>query len=264
MPSDSYIVYCDARDATDLKEVGTPLRSIAFEPSQITQLDEAPRALPQYQILTFTKAPTYEELLQICSRPTAAIVETNYDCDIASTASSLTDVTARYFQIDMSSASAYSLDLASILIRRFECDFEMPDEVKAAIQIALHEFLANSLLHGNLEIGSISNAIDLNIIGEFLDDVESRLADNQLRKRRIKISATWNGRRISVRIEDEGRGFYFNSVIWCRRSSTHSLRGIGIVDSLVNHLEYSKSGRVLRLEFDLASPPSAVYGMAVN
>ena len=140
----------------------------------------------------------------------------------------------------------------------------MPDEVKAAIQIALHESIANSLLHGNLEIGSISNAVDLDNIGEFLDDVESRRADKQLGKRRIKISATWNGRRISVRIEDEGRGFDFNSVIWCRRSSTHSLRGIGIVDGLVNHLEYSKSGRVLRLEFDLASPPRAVYGMAVN
>ena len=115
MPSDSYIVYCDARDATDLKEVGTPLRSIAFEPSQIRQLDEASRALPQYQVLTFTMAPTYEELLQICSRLTAAIVETNYDCKIASAPSSRTDATARSFQIDMSSASGYSLDLASIL-----------------------------------------------------------------------------------------------------------------------------------------------------
>ena len=209
-------------------------------------------------------APTYEELLQICSRPTAAIVETNYDCDIASAPSSLTDATARSFQIDMSSASVYSLDLASILIRRFECNFEVPDEVKAAIQIALHESIANSLLYGNLEIGSISNAVDLDNIGEFLDDVESWLADNQLGKRRIKISAIWNGPRISVPIEDEGRGFDLNSVIRFRRSSTHSLHDIGIVDSLVNHLECSKFGKVLRLEFDLASPPSAVYGMAVN
>lgn len=140
----------------------------------------------------------------------------------------------------------------------------MPDEVEGANQITLHKSIANSLLHGNLEIGSNSNTVDLDNIGEFLDDVESRLADNRLGKRRIKTSATWNGRRISVRIENEGRGFDFNSVIWFKRSSIHSLRGIGIVDSLANHLEYSESSKVPRMEFDLASPPSAVYGMAVN
>jgi len=119
-------------------------------------------------------------------------------------------------------------------------------------------------LFRNLEIGSISNAVDLDNIGEFLDDVQMRLAENRLGKRCLKISVTWNGTRISVRFEDEGRGFDFKSVIWFRRSSTHSLRGIGIVDSLVNHLEYSESGKVLRLEFHLASPPGAVYGMSVN
>tara|TARA_E500000331_G_scaffold314533_1_gene323917 strand:- start:2273 stop:2632 length:360 start_codon:yes stop_codon:yes gene_type:complete len=119
-------------------------------------------------------------------------------------------------------------------------------------------------LFGNLEIGSISIPVDLDNIGEFLDDVQMRLAHNRLGKRRLKISVTWNGTRISVRFEEAGRGFDLKSVIWLRKSATHSLRGIGIVDSLVNHPEYSKSGKVLRLEFDLASPPSAVYGMSVN
>ncbi len=236
MPSDGYIVCCDALDVNDIKKVGTPARSIHFEPELS---NTAPKPTAEYQILTFSKVLSHDELLQICSRPTAAIIETNHDCDIASAPRSLTDVTANSFLINMSSVAAYSLDLASILIRRFECDFEMPDEVKAAIQIALHESIANTLLHGNLEIGSISNAVDLDNIGEFLDDVETRLANNRLGKRRLKISATRNGTRISVRIEDEGRGFDFKSVIWFRRSSTHSLRGNGIVDSLVNHLEYS-------------------------
>ena len=128
MPSDGYIVCCDAQDVNDIKKVGTPARSIHFEPELS---NTAPKPTAEYQILTFSKALSHDGLLQICSGPTTAIVETNQDYDIASAPRSLADVTANPFTINMSSVVAYSLDLASILIGRFECEFEMPDEVKA-------------------------------------------------------------------------------------------------------------------------------------
>jgi hypothetical protein len=64
-----------------------------------------------------------------------------------------------------------------------------------------------------LEIVSISNVVDLDNISEFLDDVETQMAEDRLGKRRLKISAAWETKRISVRIEDEGQSFDFDSVM---------------------------------------------------
>jgi hypothetical protein len=64
-----------------------------------------------------------------------------------------------------------------------------------------------------LEIVSISNVVDLDNISEFLDDVETQMAEDRLGKRRLKISAAWETKRISVRIEDEGQSCDFDSVM---------------------------------------------------
>jgi len=64
-----------------------------------------------------------------------------------------------------------------------------------------------------LEIVSISNVVDLDNISEFLDDVETQMAEDRLGKRRLKISAAWETKRVSVRIEDEGQSFDFDSVM---------------------------------------------------
>ena len=52
MPSDGYIVCCDALDVNDIKKVGTPARSIHFEPELS---NTAPKPTAEYQILTFPK-----------------------------------------------------------------------------------------------------------------------------------------------------------------------------------------------------------------
>ena len=113
MSSDGYIVCCDAQDVNNIKKVGTPTRSIHFEPEPS---NTAPKPTAEYQILTFSKALSHDELLQICSHLTTAIVETNQDCDIASAPRSLANVMANSLKINMSSVVAYSLNLASILI----------------------------------------------------------------------------------------------------------------------------------------------------
>jgi len=64
-----------------------------------------------------------------------------------------------------------------------------------------------------LEIVSISNVVDLDNISEFLDDVETQMAEDRLGKRRLKISAAWETKRISVRIEDEGQSCDFDTVM---------------------------------------------------
>ena len=64
-----------------------------------------------------------------------------------------------------------------------------------------------------MEIVSISNVVDLDNISEFLDDVETQMAEDRLGKRRLKISVAWETKRISVRIEDEGQSFDFDSVM---------------------------------------------------
>lgn len=203
-------------------------------------------------VLAISKPVEHTDLLDICSKPATAIMETEEALLITNTPPGKKRPETNKFHIDMISATAYSLDLAGLIVHRLQTALELPGDRLSAIQTALHEAVANAILHGNLELGSISNSVDVDNINQFLDDVEERLSMERYGERRIKVAAVWNDRRLEIQIEDEGRGFDFKSVLWFRRGSNHSVRGIGIIDELSDELEYSHSGRKLALSFDLA------------
>lgn len=212
---------------------------------------EAVQSSVDGRILNIAKTPAHAELVGVCSKPVLGIVEFDSDRDEAGDAILFRDASPRSFIADLTTETAYAVDLAQVLVRRLEEAAGVSGDLRSAILIALHEGIANALLHGNLEIGSLSNAVDLDTIVEFLTEVEDRLSYDELAKRRIRIAAEWSDQRIAVCISDEGRGFDHRSVMQFRRDSRHSPRGVGLIDQLADRIEYDDFGRVLCIEFAL-------------
>jgi phosphoserine phosphatase RsbU/P len=80
-----------------------------------------------------------------------------------------------------------------------------PGEQVAELDLAVHEVVANALIHGNL--GVMSPHGDLGAFESYCEAVESALADPVKVRRKIQISARRDGDAIVVAVQDEGSGY---------------------------------------------------------
>ena len=175
------------------------------------------------RVLSVAKRPGQHELTAVCRNPVLGIVEFDGACEETRDADLFRDASPRSFMADFSTETAYDLDLAQVIVWRLEMATGLSGDRRPAVQNCLHEGIANTLLHGNLEIGSLSNAFDLDNIVEFLKEVEDRLSSDELAIRRIRVLAEWSDQKIAICITDEGRGFDHSSVMRFRRDSRPAL-----------------------------------------
>ena len=118
-------------------------------------------------------------------------------------------------------------------------------------ELGLQELLYNAIEHGNLEIGGTLKA-QLLREHRFEAEIERRLDLPRYADRRVRASVSGTSAAFEVRIEDDGAGFDWRSIVGRPLEATPALCGRGIaltLPSCLPGLEYIDPGNVVILRF---------------
>lgn len=121
-----------------------------------------------------------------------------------------------------------------------------------AIEIALHEAIANAVQHGNLELDS---SLRGTVAGqtEYAHLLGQRLDDPWFGNRSVHVHANWRGDRLTVSVIDEGPGYTPPAEPAMPTASACSGRGLMLIRSLADMVEVLADGRCLRMEFQVGA-----------
>lgn len=113
------------------------------------------------------------------------------------------------------------------------------------------ELLSNAVEHGNLKI-TYEEKTALIESGTLQEEIEKRLSQPELQKRRVKVSLKKENGILIVTVEDEGDGFDFQKYLQfddSRIFDNHG-RGIAIVNSYLN-MQYLDKGNKVQVKLSL-------------
>jgi anti-sigma regulatory factor (Ser/Thr protein kinase) len=117
-----------------------------------------------------------------------------------------------------------------------------------ALLIALHEALSNAIIHGNLEISSVTKESDDNA---FMELLATRSGDPNYNSRVVEILVEYDGQRCQWTLADQGNGFDVDRVMAraCsdEPSELPSGRGILMMTSFMDQVRYEDGGRRVHL-----------------
>lgn len=153
-----------------------------------------------------------------------------------------------FLRVSLTTATAWELELARHLARRIGENTGIAPAQVENLELALQEAIANALIHGNLQLASITRCspVDLNHFNMLLNQ---RLRQTPYADRRLQVSASWTEEQIEVRVEDEGAGYIPVPVALSDCANTPSGRGLAIIRRLADHVQVLKGGKLLTLLF---------------
>lgn len=117
------------------------------------------------------------------------------------------------------------------------------------LKLAFDEALTNSLEHGNLELDSRwKEEIGPDGVDRYSATKKERLSQPNYADRKIKIDFEFDSKALTIKIEDQGKGFKHDRDTQKPGSDQSPLphgRGLGIIHSLMSEVCYEQGGRVL-------------------
>lgn len=149
--------------------------------------------------------------------------------------------------LSLTTATAYRLQPAAVFRQAAARRFTLSAEVGDALELAVHEALANAVLHGNLGLDDMPKD-DLDQLAAFWTAIEDRLGTPALAARRVHVWAEPTGRGLAVTVADEGAGYAAErprQVDPERKSG----RGLSIIRGLATRVVTSDGGRRITMEF---------------
>lgn len=151
--------------------------------------------------------------------------------------------------LTLTTATAFSMvDTARILCDALVQRNILAEEQRASVELALHETIANAILHGNLGIQSDLSS-DSSLYEAFCAQLKDLLDSPKAHSRWIAITASWTGLdSLDVVVDDEGIG-YEPSQATDRGDEAPSGRGLAIVNALASEVRVSNGGRRTLLRF---------------
>lgn len=124
----------------------------------------------------------------------------------------------------------------------------LTEERRGDIELALHEAVANAILHGNLGLSSDTRD-DFRQYETFCRLLEERLHDPIAKKTRVEIAATWADGILEVTVTDQGAGFADAAIPPKLAEKGLPMHGLGIIHSLALSVASGDDGRRLTLRF---------------
>ena len=106
----------------------------------------------------------------------------------------------------------FSCDVARIFTEALSSRLQFSLARYAKIHLALHEALVNGLIHGNLQLGSELRQSARDFV-EYSRLLNERLNDPAYAQKSVSIWATWNDKKLEIKIRDEGAGYAVAPVI---------------------------------------------------
>ncbi|MGE5502870.1 MAG: ATP-binding protein [Actinomycetota bacterium] len=126
--------------------------------------------------------------------------------------------------------TAYSCGPTEHLLHALADRFGLAGAALDAATLALHEAVANALVHGNLDIASFEEG-NTEAFLAYCGTVDERLADERFAGRMVFLSALPVDGAIEVAIEDQGRG-YDDPADRRRQADEIRRHGLGLIRAL--------------------------------
>jgi sigma-B regulation protein RsbU (phosphoserine phosphatase) len=134
--------------------------------------------------------------------------------------------------------TAYESDpaptFADAIVRRLLAPGSQVQDLEFIIQ----ELVTNALLHGNLGVGGIDSDGTGGLDG-FGERIAQALADPELSRRRVHISASLVGERLEIAVEDEGPGFDEPHAA----PNSRRPHGLALLETMASSLRTEEGGR---------------------
>lgn len=152
--------------------------------------------------------------------------------------------------LTLSTLTAYRLaDTAHFVCQALCQRGALPEAERSTVELALHEVLANAILHGNLGLDSRSIADD-DGYRAFVDSVRSALDQERSRRLWITIAASWSEGSLKLSVADQGNGFALPDRVNMREDASTAGRGLAIVHALAASVLVTEGGRKTVMRFD--------------
>ena len=152
--------------------------------------------------------------------------------------------------MSVSTVSAYQCDLAitftTALCRRHAELAAHSEEIDRAV----HEMMANALVHGNLEVASPRPGMDG--FDAYCKALDHALADPALQRRRVEISALYAQNTLEIAVLDHGPGYDARNVTRMEIEAAPRQHGLAIITSTAP-LRIEDEGRCAILSMDLGA-----------
>ncbi len=143
----------------------------------------------------------------------------------------------------------YHCDVAKIFMDALQTRLHFSTARFDAIHLALHESLVNSLIHGNLQLSSglRQSAHDFVAYTKILND---RLQDPAYAQKSVSIWATWNKKKLEIKIRDEGIGYAVSDTLKKEPElKAKSGRGLRLIAGTADSCTIDDFGREITLSF---------------
>lgn len=154
--------------------------------------------------------------------------------------------------VTVTTASAYQCEVALCFTSALARRNPHWTAQAAGMERAVHELVANALVHGNLEVPSPRHGMDG--FDAYCNALDRALADPARRRRRVEISAAMIGDTLEVAIRDQGPGYQFCRIIEPGEEPEPRQHGLAIA-AAVAELTVEDGGRCVIARFHPGGAP---------
>ena len=196
---------------------------------------------------------TEEKLNELFLKPIANIIDVNALPDsiqdfIEHEAKNKLDYTLGFL---LTCPVIFSCDVARIFTEALSSRLQFSLARYAKIHLALHEALVNGLIHGNLQLGSELRQSARDFV-EYSRLLNERLNDPAYAQKSVSIWATWNDKKLEIKIRDEGAGYAVAPVMQRKTElKAKTGRGLRLIAGTADSCTIEDYGREITLSFML-------------
>ncbi len=146
--------------------------------------------------------------------------------------------------ISFTTITANRRDLAGELLGLIGQRHRLTRGIRDNIELALHEALSNAVLHGNLQLESLSG-LSIEALERFSNDLTRRITDPDFANRRIDVICDLNGDAVTIDVVDQGGGFTPRPRVEPQASG----RGFDLISASCQSFRLLEGGRRLSMRF---------------
>lgn len=150
----------------------------------------------------------------------------------------------------MTGTYIYQYDIAGLFSAVLQQKRGFSDARRQTIHLALHEALANGLLHGNLALSSSLRQTTQGVFS-YSELIDKRLHQTAYKHKAICVCAFWDKGHMEIKVQDEGHGFVLDKILKKADTSitAKSGRGLQMIARSADSCTLENCGRKITLSF---------------
>lgn len=157
-------------------------------------------------------------------------------------------------RLAVTTRSAYRHQVAKVFVGGLADRLDLSQDLRERIHTAIQEAVINSVLHGNLAVGSELRD-SLEGLTTSHQAIEVLLTSPQIARSMIRVEAIWNSSMLYVLVRDSGAGFNRGErpspAAWQEAGHRGSGRGLAILDAFCDRVALLNGGATIKIGFRL-------------